>query len=130
MTIFLFILFGFLGGILGGMGMGGGTILIPLLTIFLAVNQKAAQSINLLAFIPMAIIALLIHFKNKMVVKKWILWIIIPGVIFSVGFAFIASLLDNFILHTLFGIFLILIAVYETICLFTNDKDKENKNQK
>jgi uncharacterized membrane protein YfcA len=130
MTIFLFILFGFLGGILGGMGMGGGTILIPLLTIFLAVNQKAAQSINLLAFIPMAIIALLIHFKNKMVVKKGILWIIIPGVIFSVGFAFIASLLDNFILHTLFGIFLILIAVYETICLFTNDKDKENKNQK
>ena len=35
MTIFLLILFGLLGGIFGGMGMGGGTMLIPLLTIFL-----------------------------------------------------------------------------------------------
>lgn len=128
MNVFLFILFGLLGGILGGMGMGGGTLLIPLLTIFLSVNQKLAQGINLLAFTPMALAALIIHFKNKMVVTKNILWIIIPGVIFSVSFAFIANLLNNFVLHTLFGIFLILIAVYEAISLFTN-RDKENKEE-
>ena len=40
MEIFLLILFGFLAGIIGGMGMGGGTILIPLLTIFLSISQK------------------------------------------------------------------------------------------
>lgn len=117
MEIALYIIFGIIGGILGGMGMGGGTLLIPLLTIFLAVEQKVAQGINLLAFLPMAIVALIIHFKNKMVETKGILWIIIPGVISSVGFAFLASTLDNGILRTLFGSYLILIAVYEICCL-------------
>lgn len=117
MEIALYIIFGIIGGILGGMGMGGGTLLIPLLTIFLAVEQKVAQGINLLAFLPMAIVALIIHFKNKMVETKGILWIIIPGVISSVGFAFLASTLDNEILRTLFGSYLILITVYEICCL-------------
>ena len=117
MEIALYIIFGIIGGILGGMGMGGGTLLIPLLTIFLAVEQKVAQGINLLAFLPMAIVALIIHFKNKMVETKGILWIIIPGVMSSVGFAFLASTLDNEILRTLFGSYLILIAVYEICCL-------------
>ena len=33
---------GILGGILGGMGMGGGTVLIPLLTLFYGVGQHTA----------------------------------------------------------------------------------------
>ena len=33
---------GVFGGILGGMGMGGGTVLIPLLSIFYAVEQHTA----------------------------------------------------------------------------------------
>ena len=117
MDIFLYIIFGILGGILGGMGMGGGTLLIPLLTIFLNVEQKVAQEINLIAFLPMALVALIIHFKNKMVETKGIFWIIIPGIISSVGFAFLASILDNQILKMLFGSYLILIAVYEICCL-------------
>ena len=52
MQIFLLILAGIVGGIIGGMGMGGGTLLIPILTIFLDVPQKNAQAINLVAFIP------------------------------------------------------------------------------
>lgn len=126
MEIFLFILFGILGGVIGGMGMGGGTLLIPLLTIFLSIEQKLAQSTNLLAFLPMALGALIIHFKNKMVVTKNILWIIVPGVIFSIGFAFIASLIDSRVLHMLFGVFLILIAVYEMLCLFLEKDDKKS----
>ena len=34
---------GVLGGIFGGMGMGGGTVLIPLLGIFYNVNQKSTD---------------------------------------------------------------------------------------
>lgn len=131
MDIFLFILFGILGGVLGGMGMGGGTLLIPLLTIFLSVEQKTAQGINLIAFLPMAIIALIIHFKNKMVSTKEILWIIIPGVIASVSFSFLASSLDNQVLGFLFGIFLILIAVYEAVELaFDIKAEVKNKSKK
>lgn len=133
MEIFLYILFGFLGGILGGMGMGGGTLLIPLITIFLSVEQKSAQGINLIAFLPMAIVALVIHLKNKMVDFKNIIWFIIPGILASVGLSFLASSLDNQILKFLFGIFLILIAVYEGIELYFEaknyfDKKKRQKN--
>lgn len=132
MDIFLYILFGILGGVLGGMGMGGGTLLIPLLTIFLSVEQKLAQGINLIAFLPMAIVALIIHFKNKMVKLKQILWIIIPGVITSVGFSFLASSLDNDILKFLFGLFLILIAIYELIELIFDiiERKRAKKQEK
>ncbi len=48
------------------MGIGGGTILIPpSLVFFTELNQKQAQGINLIVFIPVAIIALIIHFKEK-----------------------------------------------------------------
>ena len=126
MSIFLYVIFGVVGGILGGMGMGGGTLLIPLLTIFLNVAQKSAQGINLIAFIPMAIIAIIIHLKNKLFNFTNLLWIVIPGVISSLSFSFLASSLNNNILKFLFGNFLILIAVYEAIQLFFDIKEKQN----
>jgi uncharacterized membrane protein YfcA len=45
-------LIGFFAGIIGGMGMGGGTILIPALILFANIDPKMAQSINLLSSIP------------------------------------------------------------------------------
>lgn len=65
MEIFFLILGGLVGGIIGGMGMGGGTLLIPILTIFLGIEQKNAQAINLIAFIPMAVIVTAINIKRK-----------------------------------------------------------------
>ena len=127
MSIFFYIFCGLLGGILGGMGMGGGTLLIPLLTIFLNMQQKLAQGINLIAFLPMAIVAIIIHLKNKLVSFKQIVWIIIPGIISCVAFSFFASSLNNNVLKFLFGNFLILIAVYEAIQLFFELKEKQIK---
>ena len=69
-TVIIFSLIGIIGGVLGGMGMGGGTLLIPLLTIFLNLPQKEAQAINLIAFLPMSIIALILHYKNKLLKFK------------------------------------------------------------
>ncbi len=61
----LLVLFGFLSGILGGMGMGGGTLLVPLLS-FLDIPQKTIQAINLFSFLPMCAAALCVHAKNKL----------------------------------------------------------------
>ena len=107
MEIFLLILFGFLAGIIGGMGMGGGTILIPLLTIFLSVAQKHAQALNLICFLFLAIPALIIHFKNKLIEKKHLWLIIISGLLFCILGSYFASLLNSKILQICFGIFLI-----------------------
>ena len=58
--MFLTIL-GFFSGIIGGMGMGGGTILIPALILFAHIDPKIAQSVNLLSSIPMTIFCRLFH---------------------------------------------------------------------
>ena len=86
---------GLIGGILGGMGMGGGTLLIPLLTIFYSVNQHMAQAINLIGFIPMAIVALIIHIKNKLVKFDNVLIIIVSGAITCVAGCFLAKIMSG-----------------------------------
>ena len=62
MNILFFILIGLIGGIAGGMGIGGGTLLIPLLTIFLNVAQKEAQLLNVFSFVIMAIFVVYLYF--------------------------------------------------------------------
>ena len=111
--IILLAVSGIAAGILGGMGMGGGTILIPLLTIFFNVGQKAAQAINLVAFIPMAMVSLAIHIKNKRVKKEGLLWIIVPAVLTSVGGGFAAQAVNGEVLKRIFGGFLLLLSVVQ-----------------
>ncbi len=121
MTIFLYILFGFLSGIIGGMGMGGGTLLIPLLTIFLGLDQKLSQGINLVTFLVMALISLCIHYKNGFIETRGIFYIILSGVIFSIGGALVAGLLPSKILRICFGGFLCILAIIEFTKAFKKD---------
>ena len=88
LKIILLVLAGVASGVLGGMGMGGGTVLIPVLTIFFGVKQKIAQAANLVAFIPMAVISLILHVKNGLVEKEGLLWIIVPACLVSLGGSF------------------------------------------
>ncbi len=118
MTIFLYLLFGFLGGIFGGLGMGGGTLLIPLLTIFLGLDQKLSQGINLLSFLIMALIALCIHYKNGYIKGKGLVYIIISGVAFSAIGALLAGFMPSKVLRMAFGVFLCLLSVIEFIKVF------------
>ncbi|CDE73168.1 putative permease [Acidaminococcus sp. CAG:917] len=102
---------GLVGGILGGMGMGGGTLLVPILTVFLSMAQKTSQFMNLVAFIPMSVVCLFLHFKNKLVDFKKVLFILIPAVIMAIASSFLAVKADGDFLQKGFGIFLILLAV-------------------
>lgn len=116
--IFLYFLFGLMSGIFGGLGMGGGTLLIPLLTIFLSLDQKLSQGINLVSFLVMAIFSLLIHYKNGFIETKGIIYIILSGVIFSVLGALLAGFLPSKILRTAFGVFLCLLSLVEVVKVF------------
>jgi uncharacterized membrane protein YfcA len=108
-------LIGLASGIISGMGIGGGTILIPALVLFVKPEQHIAQSVNLLFFIPTAIIALIIHIKNKRIDFKMALPIIIAGV----GGAFLGSRLalslPGPVLKKIFGVFLLAMGCYEMI---------------
>ena len=113
LTIFLYVLFGFISGIFGGLGMGGGTLLIPLLTIFLGVGQKLSQGINLVAFLVMALFSLVIHFKNGYLETRGIIYIILSGIVFSVGGALLASVISAGTFRTAFGVFLCVLSLYQ-----------------
>lgn len=125
--IILLVLAGIAAGALGGMGMGGGTILIPVLTIFFGAEQKQAQAINLVAFIPMAIASLIVHVKNKRVETKGILWIIIPATVLSLAGSMVAQAINGEILKRIFGGFLLLLSVAQFF--FGRDKRKTFRNR-
>lgn len=97
---------GIAGGLIGGMGMGGGTLLIPILSLLLAVEQKSAQAVNLTAFIPMAIVSTVINCKNKLVDFKQALWVSVPALATSVAGAFAVEKIQADILRKAFGGFL------------------------
>ena len=107
------VIVGFLSGIIGGMGMGGGTILIPSLVLFTNISPKLAQSINLISSIPMTIFALIIHIKNKNVVFKLVIPLALFGVIGAIFGSFVANYISEEILRKGFGIFLFIIGLLE-----------------
>ncbi|MCL2198208.1 MAG: sulfite exporter TauE/SafE family protein [Defluviitaleaceae bacterium] len=113
MSIFWYVLVGLLSGIVSGMGIGGGAILIPALTLFMDIGQQKAQNINLLYFIPTAIIALFVHKKNNNIEKKGLLPLILWALPGAVAGAIIAVNIDANYLRKGFAIFLLCMAVYE-----------------
>ncbi len=124
MAFYLIFVCGIAGGVLGGMGMGGGTALIPLLTLFCGVEQATAQGVNLLSFLPMSLIALAVHAKNGLLQKEGLIYLILPAVVFSAGGALLASWLPSAVLRRGFGVFLIVLAFYQFSVTIKNFKKK------
>ena len=114
MNIFLLILFGFLAGIIGGMGMGGGTVLVPLLS-FLDLPQKVIQGINLVSFLPMCLVALAFHCKKGLIKPQGILYVVVPAVVFALVGAFVASDSKNKLLRIVFALFLIGVGIWQLV---------------
>lgn len=122
---FIFYLFaGFCAGLLGGMGMGGGTILIPVLTIFLGVEQHVAQSANLIAFLPMALFSLKVHKERGLLRTDGVWSVVIPAVLTSVLGGLAAVFLPGKALKKLFGAFLIGLAVKGLLSVKLSAKKK------
>lgn len=132
--ILIFIIIGIAGGLIGGMGMGGGTLLIPLLTLFTATDQHLAQAVNLIAFIPMSVVALIIHIKNKLVEFRFVLITALPAVTASVLASLLSKRVEGDALGMYFGIFLMCLGVYQLvsaiIVLVKKKKLKDGKKSK
>lgn len=116
---------GTVSGILGGMGMGGGTLLIPLLTLIFGLNQKIVQGINLLSFSVMAVFILIIHLKNKLVdIKTAALFLGFASITTIFG-ALLASVVKVRYLKFCYGILLIIIAVFQAANELKRIKEKK-----
>ena len=104
------ILIGLVSGIVSGTGMGGGTILIFLLTFVIGMEQHIAQATNLIFFIPTSIVAIIVNLKNKNI---------------DIPLAIIISIFG--ILRKCFGIFLAIIAINEIYSIIKKYKKSDVK---
>lgn len=117
-TALAYLAAGLIGGVLGGMGMGGGTLLIPILVLFYGVDQHIAQGCNLIGFIPMAAAALVIHFKNRLVDLRGYFYIALPAVAFAVLGSLLSKAVESDLLTRCFGGFLIALAFVQVFMIF------------
>ena len=108
---FLSFLCGFGAAILSAWGIGGGTLLLLAMTLFLGVDPQTARGINLLFFLPTAAVALFLHAKQNCLdfptLKQSIPWAI-PAALLG---AWIATSVDTESLRRPFGIYLLLSAL-------------------
>ena len=119
------VLIGIISGTISGTGMGGGTILIFLLTVLCGLEQHIAQATNLIFFIPTSIVAIIVNIKNKNIDLKLATIISIFGILGAIIGANLSVHTDVKMLRKYFGIFLTIIAIHEIYTII-----KENKKTK
>ena len=124
------ILIGLISGIVSGTGMGGGTILIFLLTFLCGLEQHIAQATNLIFFIPTSIVAIIVNIKNKNIDLKVATIISIFGILGAIIGANLSIHTDVKNLRKYFGIFLAIIAIHEIYTLFKEYKQNKNRHTK
>lgn len=100
-------------GFLTGLGIGGGSLLILWLTMILHIDPVIARSINLLFFLPSAIIACIFRLKQGTLKIRPVLPAILAGCAAAALFTYIAAIMDVEILKKGFGIVLVAAGVRE-----------------
>ncbi len=94
-------------GVLSAWGVGGGTLLLVCMTLFLGVGHREAQAVNLLFFLPTAGISLFFHRKNGFLDREVWRQAAFPGVLASLAGALAAAAVDVSLLRRPFGLFLL-----------------------
>lgn len=126
------IFIGLVSGMVSGIGMGGGTILILLLTMFIGVEQHIAQATNLTFFVPTSISAIIMNIREKNINLKIGIKVAIFGVIGAIGGSVISNRLEVNVLKKYFGLFLAIIGICQIYLLIKEyilNKKRETKKR-
>jgi uncharacterized membrane protein YfcA len=98
---------GAVAGVLSGLlGIGGGAIMVPAMTLLMGLSQHLAQGTSLLVIIPTAISGSITHFRMGNIRMETAAWLSAGGVVGAVGGAFLALASPDAILRLLFGCYL------------------------
>lgn len=122
---FLPFLFALGTGVLSAWGVGGGTLLLVCMSLFLGVEHRTAQTINLLFFLPTAAAGLLFHARKGLLDKTVWRQTAIPGTLAALAGAVIALMVDVTLLRKPFGIFLLWSGA--SMLLRTKKENKDGK---
>ena len=112
MQILLLLTFSCLSGVFAGMGMGGGTFLIPLLSLIFGIKQTVCQSTNVLCFIVLSVLCFVVYVKNKLIDFKAMFCIGLPAAIMAFFASFFALKIESNLLQILFSCFIILVGIF------------------
>ena len=111
----LLISVGIILGFLSGIGVGGGSLLMLWLTLVTGMAHADARCINLLFFIPCAIVASFFRWKQGSLDLTRILPAVIAGCISAAVFSAISNAVDTALLKKLFGVLLLLTGLRELL---------------
>ena len=100
-------------GFLSGLGIGGGSLLILWLTLALGMDPQTARSINLLFFIPSALVATFLRFRSGSLKIAPLIPAIFSGCISAALFAYVSKSINIEVLRKLFGVILLVTAIRE-----------------
>ena len=109
-------------GFLAGLGVGGGSLLVMWLTLIVGIDHPQARIINLMFFIPAAIISSLFRWKQGSLDFKKVIPAIIAGCLAAAAFSWLARYLELDILKKIFGGLLLFAGIRE---LFYKQKSKQ-----
>jgi uncharacterized membrane protein YfcA len=103
---------GFVVGWLSGMlGVGGGVILVPILTLLFGLPQKDAQGVSLFMIIPTSIVGAWTQVRQGAVEKRLVPPIALASIVGAVAAAAVAHRLPGPTLRFLFGLLLVGIGI-------------------
>lgn len=102
-------------GFLSGLGTGGGSLLILWLTMAVGMSSGEARAINLLFFIPSALVACWFRWRQGALKFGHILPAIISGCATAAIFSWVSTVLDTALLEKLFGALLIFAGIRELL---------------
>lgn len=107
------VLAAFFSGAVGAMGLGGGGVLVLYLTLSLGMEQLQAQGINLLFFLPCALISILIQLRRKMIDLPTAGWMALGGIGGVVLGMYLTRVIRAAFLSKAFAAFLIVVGLTE-----------------
>ena len=116
MLVFMFsVLVGTVLGFLSGLGVGGGSLLIIWLTAVLDMAHEEARAINLLFFLPSALVASIFRWRNGVINIRRILPAIVAGSVAAIAGSWLSTRIDTGIVEKLFGGLLLITGLREAL---------------
>ena len=100
-------------GFLSGLGVGGGSLLLLWLTLVMGEPQETARVMNLMFFLPCALIATVFRWKQSKLPLSVALPAVLGGLAGALLGNFLGPALDTGLLKKAFGILFILSAIRE-----------------